>query len=407
MSIVSPTGPSFPELVEYHGIDGLNDLESEWRGLYARMEHPTSYDAWEVHAAYLEHLAARPSRFRCIALREEGVVSAICPLEAATDALLGLAVPVWRLPRPPHMPTADIVCVDDAVRLRFVPALIAHLRRAKEGRPLLVLGPFRLGSGMHECVKQLGSRDCCENVQGAAAYFDCTVDMDVLMGRLTRHFSRNLRSHRRRLASLEGIRFVQATNPAEVARLFESFLDLEASGWKGPTGARTAILCKKGHPAFFRRVVGIREGDDRYEMNAIYLGDRCVAGQLCSRVASEYTIHKIGFDEGMRKLGPGQVLLEATLERCVQDPCITRLDLLSDSAWSRDWEPDVTTIESAYVSLKRLWSLPLMMLLQVRVGPARRAIRRMRSRSDGGHRPAEPSHRAAATGNTGRGEDSR
>jgi hypothetical protein len=96
------------------------------------------------------------------------------------------------------------------------------------------------------------------------------------------------------------------------------------------------------------------------------------------RTGNEYAILKIGYDERYSKVAPGQLLIEHTLERCCDDPGIAQLNLVSGTAWHRDWRPISVPLQQGYLAIDR-WSGPLLIaMLRLRFGYARRLARWLR-----------------------------
>lgn len=133
------TGPTW-KVVEYRGRPGLEQLEVDWRRLYDDMPKTSRYHAYESHLAYLDHLCEAPALSRYLALTDGQRVRAICPPEARQDTSLGMSIPVWGVPLNSHWVVTDVVCPEDEARRVLTPALLAHLRKAPEGRALLALG---------------------------------------------------------------------------------------------------------------------------------------------------------------------------------------------------------------------------------------------------------------------------
>ena len=204
--------------------------------------------------------------------------------------------------------------------------------------------------------------------------FDCGRTFDELVGRLSKHFRRNMRSHRRKLESMADVRFVTATG-ADTAAEFETFLDVEASGWKGSDGTGSAIRLPPQLIAFYRRLATTLQVDDRCEINAVYAQGRCLASQFCVVSGEDYTILKIGYDEEYARIAPGLLLLERTLERCCQDPEIRRVSLVTDGPWQRDWRPDKIATSQAFIAIGPWTGRPLVALLRFRFGPGRDIVR--------------------------------
>jgi len=387
-------------IVEYRGRTALERLEVDWRRLYSSMPHRTSAHVYEAHLAYLGHLMKRPDRFRCLALSDGREVRAICPLEARDEMALGIPVPAWAMPRHLLTPVADAICLDDDAGRALAPAVAAYLRQYPEGRRLLVLGPVPADSVLWGSVQRLDPVRRCTQVTHRLDAFDCEQTYAELTSRLKKHFRRNLRSHRNKLDRLDGARFVTTAEDAELGPALETFLDIEASGWKGATGTRTAIRFKPGQPAFFRAIASTYDAGDGCEINALYAEGRCIASEFCVRTGAEYARVKIGYDEEYAKLGPGQLILQATLERLCLDPDIRCFNMMSGAGWLDDWHPDKLVLHQAHVALGQWSGAPLTALLRFRFGPGRAIARRARREYDAWrdrrsrssrHAPAAPS----------------
>jgi hypothetical protein len=372
-------GNSTWSIVEYRGRPGLEQLEADWKRLYAAMPGRSRYHAYEAQLAYLNHLCAAPSLSRYLALTDGRSVRAICPLEAVHDTSLRFPLRAWALPSHDHWLATDVIAPDDEARLALFPAVVDFLRRHPESRGLLVLRPTPESTNLREGLRWMRESEHCESLTIPSNFFDCAVPYDLLMERLTKHFRRNLRSHGNKIQSLADVRFVNVVGQEALEAELDTFLAVEASGWKGRDGAGSAIRLHPNLVAFYRDLARTMHGpEDRCEINALYAEGRCIASQFCVRTGEEYTILKIAYDEAFARLGPGQVLLEKTLERCCDDPGITRLDLVSDASWFKDWQTQKIPMLQAYVAINRLYGRPLISLLGFRYGAARNIVRRIR-----------------------------
>lgn len=368
------------EVSEYRGRQGLEALADDWRRLYSQMPIRTRYHLFDACHAFNEHLSSAPDTLRCLALSDGSRLRAICPLTPRSVNILGLAVPAWSLPWHLHWLVSDVICPEDEARSALLPAVVRHLRRQPEGRPILLLGPLPADSVFWDGLCQVRPGGVCTELTVPSSYFDCEQPFDVLMSRLTKHFRRNLRSHARKIAALADVSFVTSVGEARTA--FETFMTVEASGWKGASGAASAIALHPETAAFYSRLTRALVDDDaRCEINAVHAEGRCLASQFCVRAGSTYTILKIGYDETYARYGPGQVLLERTLQTCCDDPAITRLDLVTDADWCKDWHTDVTPMRQAFVAIGRLRGWPSVGLLRLRLGPARRLARKLGGRA--------------------------
>ena len=98
-------------------------------------------------------------------------------------------------------------------------------------------------------------------------------------------------------------------------------------------------------------------------------------------------ILKIGYDEQYARLGPGQVLLDRTLQRCCEDPAVKRLDLVADAPWCSDWQTEKLPMRQVHIALDTWRGIGLVALMAFRFGPARRLVGRIRAATESSPRP--------------------
>ena len=153
------------------------------------------------------------------------------------------------------------------------------------------------------------------------AALDATRDADELLHEALGHKKlKELRRQRNRLADHGNIDFSIARAPGEVAAAIETFLKLEASGWKGKRG--TALAQDEGDAAFIRRATSALAASGQCEIVTLKAGDSPVAAAIVLRHQDRAFYFKLGVDERFSKFSPGvQLTLELTRHLCA-DPAI-------------------------------------------------------------------------------------
>ncbi|WP_291851719.1 GNAT family N-acetyltransferase [Bradyrhizobium sp.] len=135
---------------------------------------------------------------------------------------------------------------------------------------------------------------------------------------------KELRRQRNRLAESGAVRFEMARAPADIAAAIETFLALEASGWKGQRG--TALGSHEGDATFVRRAVMALAETGQCEIATLRAGETPVAAALVLRHQDRAFYFKLGVDERFAKFSPGvQLTLELTRHFCA-DPAIATVD---------------------------------------------------------------------------------
>lgn len=157
------------------------------------------------------------------------------------------------------------------------------------------------------------------------ASLDATRDAeDVLRDGLGAKKLKELRRQRNRLAEHGEVTFHVARTPDEVAAILDTFLALEASGWKGKRG--TALRQRAGDAMFIRRATAALAARGQCEIVTLKVGDAAVASGVMVRHLDRAYYFKIGIDERFAKYSPGvQLTLDVTRHLCA-DPAIASAD---------------------------------------------------------------------------------
>lgn len=135
---------------------------------------------------------------------------------------------------------------------------------------------------------------------------------------------KELRRQRHRLAEHGAVHFEVARRPAEVAAAIETFLALEASGWKAKRG--TALGQHDGDATFVRRATAALAETGQCEIVSLRAGETPVAAAIVLRHQDRAFYFKLGVDERFAKFSPGvQLTLELTGHLCA-DPAIASAD---------------------------------------------------------------------------------
>jgi CelD/BcsL family acetyltransferase involved in cellulose biosynthesis len=301
----------------------LTDVDvDEWRRLAERAIEPNGYylPDWELAVN-----ATAPGRTGASALAawgDQGLIG-LMPVVSLRQAM--------RIPLPALIsahpygtlctPLLDCDAPEDAA---------LHLMRAARegGARALVLREVALdGAAMRafdEALRGEGLRARILNWH-LRATLDARSDADELLREaLSAKKLKELRRQRHRLAEHGEVRFDIARSPQEVSGALETFLELEASGWKGERG--TALSQTEGDAAFVRRAALALAERGQCEIITLRAGTTPVAAGIVLRHQTRAFFFKIGVDERFAKYSPGvQLTLELTRHLCA-DPAIKSAD---------------------------------------------------------------------------------
>jgi len=301
----------------------LADIDADaWRALSARAAEPNGYylPDWELAVD-----ATAPGRTGASALAawHDNMLVGLLPVVSMRQAFkiplpaLVSAHPYGTLCSPPldHGMAVDAAAtLMQAARQSGARALVLR-EVALDGRAMKAFNTVLRGEGLRSRILQWHLR----------ATLDATRDADELLhDALGGRKLKELRRQRQRLAEHGAVRFDVARSPQDVAAALETFLKLEASGWKGARG--TALTQVEGDAAFIRRATKALAGTGHCEIVTLHAGETPVAAGIVLRHQSRAFFFKLGIDERFAKFSPGvHLTLDLTRHLCA-DPRIASAD---------------------------------------------------------------------------------
>ncbi|MET4387641.1 CelD/BcsL family acetyltransferase involved in cellulose biosynthesis [Bradyrhizobium sp. F1.4.3] len=296
----------------------------QWRALAQRAIEPNGYylPGWELAVS--------------ATARDRTDASALPAFNGPSTRLIGL-MPVislwraWKIPLPalvsahPYGTLCSPLIDRDAV----VEASTRLLQRARDaGAHALILRDVALeDAAMASLNEALGRSGLKPRVLSSyiRASLDATQDGDKLLYEaLGAKKLKELRRQRHRLEEHGPVVFDVARKPDEIKSALETFLQLEASGWKGKRG--TALIQDVGDATFIRRAVPALAETAQCEIITLRAGATPLAAGIVLRHQDRAFFFKLGIDERFAKYSPGvQLTLELTRHLCA-DPAIASAD---------------------------------------------------------------------------------
>ena len=133
----------------------------------------------------------------------------------------------------------------------------------------------------------------------------------------------------RRLSELGALEFQSTRDKLPVSEAIETFLRVEASGWKAQSG--TALAVDEKLKDFAHKVLPKMLEEDRVRIDLMTLDGRSISGLISFRAGRGMFTWKTGMDDVYKRYSPGvQILLEAS-RQAIEDPGIDYVDSLADS----------------------------------------------------------------------------
>ncbi|ANW01315.1 GNAT family N-acetyltransferase [Bradyrhizobium icense] len=295
----------------------------QWRALTERVAEPNGYYLPEWELAVNASARGRQNAAALGAWRDSSTLIGLVPV-----------ISMWRAYKVPlpALVSADpygTLCTPLLDRDMAEEAVTGILRRARRaGAHALIFRAASLdGAAMKAFTDALhrGGMQPLVLQSHVRACLDATADANtVLRDALGAKKLKELRRQRNRLAEHGAVHFDVARTPGEIAAAVETFLVLEASGWKGQRG--TALGQHEGDAAFVRRATSALAEIGQCEIVTLRAGETPVAAAIVLRHQDRAFYFKLGVDERFAKFSPGvQLTLELTQHLCA-DPAIAMVD---------------------------------------------------------------------------------
>ena len=294
-----------------------------WRALSARAAEPNGYYLPEWELAVNASARGRLDAAALGAWRDASTLIGLMPVISMWRAY---KIPLPALVSADPYGTLCTPLLDRGLAEEAVTGIMQQARQA--GAHALIFRAIPLdGAAMRAFTEVLrrGGMQPTVLQSHVRACLDATGDADDrLREALGAKKLKELRRQRNRLAEHGAVAFEVARTPAEMATAVETFLTLEASGWKGQRG--TALSQDNGDAAFVRRATSALAETGQCEIVTLRAGEAPVATAIVLRHQDRAFYFKLGVDERFAKFSPGvQLTLELTRYLCA-DPAIRLVD---------------------------------------------------------------------------------
>jgi len=384
MSVPAPGSRQPLRVTEAGTVDEIAPFADSWDALAERAPQGlvTLSHAWI--SSHLEHLLEPEEDWRVFLAHEGDDLVGVLPLVRIPHGALRLTRPWLHVPSSLHTRHGDPLLA----AARPAETLSALLSSARTWEPRLFsvdIGSVRDASPTRSvflgrlpgwaCIDRFDQMGSLVLIRGTYAEFT---------QHLPRNFRRNLKKARNRLAKIprSGAWFLGPRD--DVGTALERFLEVEASGWKGAAGTRTAWACLPQRRAFMGAVVGRLRARGWIEFHFLEIDGTTAAAHFAVRVGRRLTLLRIGYDERFSRFAPGNVLLSHLLEREFDSGASDVVDCLTDMTWHRNWAMTSVPYRSVAVFPRRpasmlLGALPLWTWQRLKRWPRLAAwVRRLR-----------------------------
>jgi CelD/BcsL family acetyltransferase involved in cellulose biosynthesis len=370
-----------------HALTPLADISAaQWRALSERAAEPNGYYLPEWELAVQASARGRVGASALGAWNDAGDLTGLMPVISMWRAYK-IPLPVWVSADPYgalSTPLLDRDHAEDAAA-----TLLDSARQA--GAHALILRDMSLDGAAMKAFTEVLRRDGitpCVLQSHVRAALDATFDAEELLREgLGPKKLKELRRQRNRLAEAGAVHFDIARTPDDVAIAIETFLKLEASGWKAKRG--TALVQHEGDATFIRRGTAALAATGQCEIVTLRAGETPVASAIVLRHLDRAFYFKLGVDERFSKFSPGvQLTLDLTRHLCA-DPTIALVDSTANAdhpminpIWRERLAIGDVLIPLRRHDLVATLARSALTLRQLAREPARRAIRLIRKRQE-------------------------
>jgi hypothetical protein len=299
------------------GIEAVPAICQSWSDLCTRAVEENVYYSPSYARALLDNLPSKDVGFATVWKAERLV--ALLPVTLSPFSLSPLTPSqAWLTPYTfSCTPLLDRDLADDAARALL--ELLAQSHDSEWHLPMLnVDGPACLA--LTTALREAGiCFDHSANFERAALTRSRSFE-DYLAKHLSAHRRKDLQRNRRRLETLGSVAHVIHTSGVELKRAVETFLSIEASGWKGEQGT---ALASDPHTRRFAEQA-FTNGDSRVDLLTLN-GVAIAAGVVVFSGNVGFTV-KCAYDERYRSYSAGLLLELEVIRSFLQGDWAERLD---------------------------------------------------------------------------------
>ncbi len=330
-------------------IEALTDagavrrLGPEWNALVEE-SGAQLFQRHELQMLWLEHFAPGAELRVLVAREPDGRLAAVLPLMPQECSVLGAEVKQLVSPADWHLNRCDLLARRP---LEAACAFVEWLGRHADWDVMRVFNVPDAGAAwaLHGAAQALGvSVGTVDSVR--SPYLALPASVEALQAGLKSGHRSSLRRRRKRLEEQGRVTVERVEGGPGLDALFEEVFALEAQGWKGREG--TAILQSPKTHGFYRELVRLAAGNGWLALYLLRLDGRLVAFDLGLVHRSIYFSLKVGYDEGLGNVSPGQLLTLETLNDCIRRG-VSEVDFLGDvdvakSQWTSTARPHANLV---------------------------------------------------------------
>ena len=335
----------------HQGTQGLEGIFQDWMSLASSLpDGPQFVHIPHWYRAFLAAQCCHPDRVWFVTVHRGGELIGVIPIQYQ-DLRIGVFAPrLLGSIEDDQMQLSDFTLARSEVNGDVLAGFVAWLRVQRQmSWDGLRLRKVREDSAIAYSANASLPRGCRMLRHDGSSYFITSGSYDAATESMSGTFKRNLRRLSRRAQESAPLRDESVRDPALLGSAFETFLDIESSGWKGRVGTSSAIRCQPSLLAFYAALVREFGPQGICVINLLWHGSKPVAGQFCLKVGRTLNVLKVGYSEEDGTFAPGNLLLDRVIHAACEDPQTDLVSLVNEPAWARTFKPLTLGVWSYYV----------------------------------------------------------
>jgi len=330
------------------GPAGLAAVADDWNRVCSTIERRRLHHVLAVWQSHAECLVKDPNDVIVVRMGAAGATSAIVVLQKSVRAKWGLKIRQWHVPKHVELPPRGVVAAPGTSGRDILETLERTLRsREVGGWDVLSLSGVLDEAPLAELIHAPPGR-AIVSLKKTCDAIVCGKTYEEMTAEFSRNFRSNLNKARNKLAKETGVEFRSATDPEGLAAGFETFLDIEDSGWKGRAGAGTALRMRPDVERYHRRLLERLRGAGAVVVNSLHVDGKAIASQVCVKHDGTLHLYKLAYDESWSRVAPGNMLLEHVIKKGIADGDVREIDILGNPRWFKDWRPVSRDVNDAH-----------------------------------------------------------
>ena len=318
-------------------LNELCDHEKAWNKLLLECpgSGPTQSFGWIQ--AFFKHKLEKNTRWICLFAYENQKLVAVYPLiYLRKKRLPGIVMQFFSMPFDDfHTIRTDGLILPgyEYILVKF----INYLRISLKVFPVIVL------KGIPYFSATAKSSDFCKkyisSIKKEAGHEDIIKlkdDFPAYLSGLNSKFRREINRQYRKLNLNHQINYHIREKRSNYKDFFNSFIEIEDSGWKGENGS--SITQRPGDYDLFEE--GVKKLNETGLLEWSFLdADGCrISSQLIININEVLYLWKIGYREDYSNYAPGNLLIYKLLEKSFHDKTISEINFMSEPKWLNSWK---------------------------------------------------------------------